>query len=195
MKPMDPYSLCSCDRSASPQTPRHPSGPFLMHRILGSGKTHRRCQCYPLSVDSFPCQGTPPYTLINATVSGKLTCQEIPCHEKGAILLQVSIPLSLQLRDGQGCIFTVAAAIEDQVRLHCSCPQAECWRGQIHLQAAVRLCSCTQFCQEGPWEARLEVILEGFLLTACPVAGPGRPHCPPPRPWYPESSLDPWQIR
>ena len=195
MKATDPHPSCSCDRPARPQPPRHPSGPFLLHRILGTGKTHRRCQCYPLSVDSFPCQGTPPYTLINATTCGELTWQELPWHEKGAVLLQVSIPLALQLRDSQGCIFSVSSSIEDQVCLHCFCPEAECWRGQIHLQAAVRLCGCPQFCQERPWEARLEVILEGFLLTACPVSGPGKPPCPPPRPLYPESPFDPWQNR
>lgn len=195
MKSMDPYPPCDCHRPAPPCPSRKPVPSFLMQRILASGKIHRRCQCYSLHPDAFPCQGTPPYTLINAAVCGQLSWQEMPCHEKGAILLQVSIPLSLQIRDETGNIFTAYAAVEEQIRLHCTGTNAECWRGQIYLQAAARLCSCIQFCQEGPLDARLEIILEGFLLTACPISGPGKPPCPPPRPWYPEAHCDPWMKR
>lgn len=191
MKPFG--SCCAFHPPQSPCPPPECAGNFLMQRILAGGKLHRRCQCYSLYPDSLPCDGTAPYTLVDAALSAAPTWQEIPCHERGTLLLQVILPLALRLRDSTGCLSTAHAAIEEQLRLHCSVPEAECWRGQIYVQGAVRPCGCAQICQSGVFDARLEVVLEGFLLAACPMGAPAHPPCPAQKPWYPQPRFDPWK--
>lgn len=159
---------------------------FLMQRILGSGRLHRRCQLYQLQPLDFPCQAAPPLQIVNATVDRTPAWEEAPCAEKGTMLLRVDVPLLLRLRDRQGCFHDSAAFITEDLRLRLCCPEQECWRGNIFLQAAARLCG-----NACPWEGkdccpvRLEVLLDGFLLLPCP-AFPPVPACPPnTRPWYP----------
>ena len=95
----------------------------------------------------------------------------------------------VRLRDRQGCLFTARASLEETLRLRLCCPEQECWRGRIYLQAAARLCGNACPCDgDGCCPARLELCLEGFLLLPC-AAMPPAPACPAdPRPWYPQFS-------
>lgn len=190
MKPIGPCCGIPTPKAPCPAPP--PTGRFLMQRILASGKIHRRCQCYALCPDSFPCDGHPPYTLVDAALSASPLWQEIPCHERNALLLQIRLPLALKVRDNAGCISIIHTEIAEQLRLHCAISESECWRGQIYVQGAVRPCGCAQFCPPGPVDARLEVMLEGFLLVSCPMGVPPQQACPQHKPWYPQPRFDPW---
>lgn len=191
-------NACHPNFPCNPPCPCHPNPPpqgcgsFLMQRILACGKLHRRCQCYSISLDHPPCQGNAPYTAVDAAICGNPAWQEIPCHERGGILLQVLLPLSFQLIDCNGRRFTACGTAEEQIRLHLSCPEAECWRGQFFIQAAARLCGNAQYCSDGPLDAKLEIMLEAYLLTACQYNMQHTPSCPPSKPWYPQCRLNPW---
>lgn len=184
----------SCNPGCSPKPCPAPkaTGSFLMQRILACGKMHRRCQTYSVCLDSLPCSDSFPCTVVNAAVCGNPSWQEIPCHERGAILLHLFIPLSFQLIDCKGRHFTASGIVEEQIRLHLSCPESECWRGQFFIQAAARLCGNAQICQDGHLDAKLEIVLDAYLLAACQYGMQHAPSCPPPRPWYPQCSLNPW---
>ena len=115
--------------------------------------------------------------------------EEAPCPERNAMELRVQVPLLVRLRDRQGCLFTARASLEETLRLRLCCPEQDCWRGRIYLQAAARLCGNACPCDgDGCCPARLELCLEGFLLLPC-AAMPPAPACPAdPRPWYPQFS-------
>lgn len=178
-------SGCSCGESR-----------FLLPKILASGKMHRHRQCYPLCLSCLPREAAPPFTVADAIVCGQPVWQEIPCHERGGILLSVTLPLSLSLRDANGCPLNASSSIEEKLRLRFSCRENECWRGQIYVQGAVRLCGCGSISCDGCGDVPLEVMLEGYILAPCQI---GSPACPPPcpegRPWYPQPRFDPWNNR
>ena len=168
--------------------PCGPRGNYLMQRILGSGRLHRRCQTYDLQLTNLPCQAAAPLQAVDVTASDHPPVWEaLPCPERGALALLVRLPLLVRLRDRQGCLFTAQAVIEETLRLRLCCPEQESWRGSIYLQGAARLCSCACPCGgDGCCPARLEVCLEGFLLLPC-AAFPPAPACPgDERPWYPQ---------
>lgn len=183
-----PGENCGCP----PPLPPRPAGAFLMQRILGKGQIHKRRACYSLCLCS--CKDTECLQLLDVMVSGHPRWEELPCHERGAILLLVTVPLLLRVRDENGCIFTLESALEEQLRIRLSCREEESWRGQIFVQAAVRLSGCARL-QNGCFDAPLEVMLEGYILSPCAVGASCPPPCPEPRPWYPQPRFDPWSHR
>ena len=163
-----------------------------MQRILACGKLHRPRQCYSLCLDHLPAPARPPFTVVDAAVSAAPCWTEMPCCQRGALRLEVTVPLTLRVRDGCGRFYTASATLEDELRLRLSCPENECWRGQIFVQAAVRLCGNCCPCDPGCCEAPLEVMLEGYVLAPCAMGVPA-PSCrPEPRPWYPQMGFDPF---
>ena len=163
-----------------------------MQRVLGSGKLHRRRECYPLCLE-LPGAADAPFSVLAVWADGAPCYEELPCHERGAALLSVSIPLAVQLRDAAGRCFTLSAAIQEELRLRCACPEQECWRGQIYLQAAARLAGSCCLDGTGCGSLPLELILEGYILTSCMMGAPVAPPCPEAKPWYPQPGFDPYR--
>lgn len=210
MKGMDHRPECGCHHPQTPTLPPcdgrknacqsigcgdrpRPQGSFLMQKILACGQLHRRRFCYSLCVTGLPCQAVPPFQVIDAAVCGQPRWEEIACHERGAVLLEVTIPLCLRIRDCQGCVFTAESSIRDQIRLRLSCPEQECWRGQIFVQAAVRFCGPACESTDACFDVPLETLVEGYILSPCAMGAPCPPPCPEPRPWYPQPRFDPWK--
>ncbi|MBE5787471.1 MAG: hypothetical protein E7324_08030 [Clostridiales bacterium] len=178
-----PLPGCGCKPPSPPS--RQASG-YLMQQILGSGQIHRRCQCYTLSLCSLPCDAEAPFLLTNAAIAGQPTWQEVPCHEQDAIVLRVQLPLCLSLQDRYGRPIRIQDQMEEQLRLHIHRPDHPSWQGQVMLQAAVRLCRPARACREGPVEAALEVLIQAYLVSYCPVSVPAPCPRPEQKPWYPQ---------
>lgn len=175
------------DRPPSPP----PSG-FLMQRILGSGQMHCRRKCYQLCLSCLPDTGCRPLALADVQIGGAPIWEEAPCHEKNAVLLRVTLPLSLFLRDGT-CLHRAEAAIEETLTLRFQCSPCQCWRGQITVQAAARLCGQGCVRENGCAEAPLEVEMHAYLIAPCSVGASPQPCCPQQKPWYPQPRFDPYQ--
>lgn len=194
MKPFSHSPFCCDNRPPKrPEAQSSSANRFLIHRILASGKLQRRCQCYSLALDALPCQGNPPFMVIDAGLGGNPTWQEIPCHERGTMLLNVMLPLAIRIRDSCGNIFTAVSSLEEQISLCIFCPDQQCWRGQISVHAAIRLCSPVPIGHNGSFDARLDVCMEAYLLSSCALRGPESPAYPPSKPWYPTPGFDPWK--
>lgn len=198
-------SCSSCRPPCPPPDSPPASCAFLMQKILGCGRLHLRQRHYTLCLSGLPCQAKPPFSLLAAAVCGTPGFEEAPCHERNALRLIVTLPLSLRLRDCDGNIFSAAATIEEAVTLRLQCPCAESWRGQIVVQGAVRAvhsCGCRGGCGCGEGsgcnacaptlEATLETVIDAFLIAPAAMGAPCAPPCPEPRPWYPEPPCSPW---
>jgi len=174
--------------AAAPQedVPSRPSAAFLMQRILASGQLHRRCQCYPVCLNDLPPQACPPYTVTDVFLCGEPKWREDGCSLHFGTSLEVTLPVAVRVRDGDGRAYVIAAQIEECLRLRPECPRQECWRGQIYLQAAVRLANRCHPCDGAQCAVPMEVLLSGYLLCACPSRPMGPGPCADPRPWYPQ---------
>ena len=185
-------SCSSCRPPCPPPDSPPASCAFLMQKILGCGRLHLRQRHYTLCLSGLPCQAKPPFSLLAAAVCGTPGFVEAPCHERNALRLIVTLPLSLRLRDCDGNIFSAAAAIEEAVTLRLQCPCAESWRGQIVVQGAVRAvnsCGCRGGCGCGEGggcnacaptlEATLETVIDAFLIAPAAMGAPCAPPCSP----------------
>lgn len=186
---MNPCNPC---RPASPR-PDGPSGSrYLMQRILAAGKALRRPAEIAFCPGQIPREARPPFTVTEAWVRGQPQWQEISCCRRDAIRLLVRISLALRLRDACGICFSADTEAEEELTLLCRCPGNDLWRGQIFVQASVRPwrgCSCFR---GDNCRLPLELLIEGYLLSPCPVGCPDRPACPDSRPLYPQARFDPW---
>lgn len=178
----DPCGVCDEDYRR-----KKPSPNYLMQRVIGRGQVLKRCArtalCPPCGL--CPCRAT----LKDVCVAGAPCYEELPCHERGVILLCVRIPLIARVcADGQ--VDSFPAEIEETLRIRLSCPRAECWRHQIKVSAAVRLCDAGCLGTDGCFAARLDVCLDGYLLADCLVCDPCDEVCPPRHlPLYPQPRL------
>ena len=192
------YPPCGCRKPPSPCdreqiSPLSCQPSLFMQKILGSGRIHQRRKCYPIQMDPLPCSACGTITLISVVVCGAPAWTEVCCHERGAKLLQILIPLSLEFQDSNGCRHHASGVIEEKLRLSLSCRSCDAWRGQILIQAAARLCGPVCVPANSCPEAPLELILCGYLLSPCAIGAPSAPPCPPPKPWYPHPHFDPYQ--
>ncbi|MBR3107706.1 MAG: hypothetical protein IKH30_11105 [Clostridia bacterium] len=210
MKDAHRFRTCGCGRfAARPEPPRPrplppeksecgcapppPScGEYLMQRILASGRVYRRRTCYPVSLNALPEQARPPFTVLDAASCYAPCWEELPCRDRRGITLLVTVPLTLRVRDGNGCVYTVSTEIQEELRLRCLCPDCERWRGQPIVQASARLAGRPCPCDCVRCEVPLEVSIEGYLVAPCAVGGPEPPCHPRPLPWYPEPIYDPY---
>ena len=173
------------------ELPRCPGG-YLMQRILASGCVHRRRQCYPLSLNGLPEPGCGTISVVDAAVCAPPQWEEAFCRD--ALDFLVTVPLLLRVRDGNGGVCGAQSCIQERLRLYPKASARECWRGQMFVQAAVRLAGCAA-CRENPCPVPLEVLIEGFILAPSVLDACAAPACPPPKPWYPQPQFDPWTDR
>ncbi len=177
------------DRGCAP--PPCSCGEYLMQRILASGSVYRRRACYPISLNALPEQAQPPFTILEVTSCYSPCWEEAPCRDRRGLAFLVTVPVTLRVRDRNGCVYTVSTEIQEELRLRCLSPAYECWRGQPVVQAAVRLAGRPCPCDCGRCEVPLEVCIEGYLIAPS-VFGRPEPCCPRPLPWYPEPIYDPY---
>ena len=210
MKDDHRFRTCGCGRPMPrPEPPRprplppenpdcgcaplpRPCGEYLMQRILASGRVYRRRACYPVSLNALPEQAQPPFTVLEAASCYAPCWEEAPCRDRREITLLVTVPLTLRVRDGNGCVYTVSTEIQEELRLRCLCPEYECWRGQPTVQASVRLAGRPCPCDCLRCEVPLEVCVEGYLIAPSVFGRPEPSCCPRPLPWYPEPIYDPY---
>ena len=176
-----------------PPPDRGPRGGFFMQRILACGKLHRRSQCCEVCLSALPPEARPPYRVTDVAVCSCPQWEEADEEWRNALSLLVTVPLKVRLRDAGGRCYAVPASITQSLCLRCECPARECWRGQIFVQAAVRLSCRPQPCDQKACALPLEVLLEGYVLSPCAVNCGNRPACHDTRPLYPQPLFDPYR--
>ena len=161
-----------------------------MQRILASGCIHRRRQCYPLCLNGVTEQARPPVSVMDVAVCAAPQWEEACGWNRRGLELLITVPLLIRLRDGAGCASTAQSCLQETLRLIPKAPERECWRGQVYVQAAVRLAGCAA-CRDDPCSVPLEALIEGYILAPIAVNA-ASPVCPyPQKPWYPQPCFDP----
>ena len=159
---------------------------FLMQKILASGQLHRRCFLDSPDLCGLPEGAQPPFTVTDVFLCGDPAWREDGCMDRYGLRLEVTLPLCIRLSDACRCFFTVTDLITERLVMHPCQSAQDCWRGQIYLQAAVRMACPPRRLQEKCAGIPLEVLLNGYLLCACPTrpVDPCRDHRPlfPPAP-------------
>lgn len=161
----DRYSRCA----PPPELPDRCAAAFLMQKILASGQLHRRCSLDIPDFCAFPDGVQPPYTVTDAFLCGDPAWREDSCMDRCGLRLQVTLPVCIRLSDACRCSFTVPDRIEETLVLRPCRSVQDCWRGQIYLQAAVRLACSPRRLPEKCAGIPLELLVSGYLLCACPT--------------------------
>lgn len=161
----------------------HGRGRYLIQRVIGQGRLERRCLrvnlCPPCG--SLPCGERAVLTCARA---GEPRYEELPCHERGAMLLRVVVPLALTVCvDGREC--AVPSETTQTLRIRLFCPAEECWRHRVILRAAARLCRRACLCDDGCFDAAIDLCVEGYIAADCVIGAPDCDPCPPRLPLYP----------
>lgn len=158
---------CRWDGCAPPSCPPHAchdAQRFLLPRIISSGRTWLRRECFTLHLDGLPSCLQMPLMLISVAASGEAPQWEpLPDAHPGQMRLHICIPLTCQVRDCSGCTYTAHATIEVDACLRLQAPQCECWRSTLMLLPCVRLV-CPPPCADSPcFDVQLEVLVEAYL--------------------------------
>ena len=173
-----------------PDAPMDACAPaFLLQKILAAGQMHRRCAQYPVNLCSLPEDAQPPFTVNGVFLCGQPSWREEECFERRGIRLRVTLPVGIRVQDACCKSYVISQQIEEGLALHPVRSASDCWRGQIWLQAAVRLACPPRSIREPCGDIPLEVLINGYLLCAC-QSRPVSP-CGDRRPLYPPSICSP----
>ncbi len=173
---------CLCHREQT-------RGRYLIQRLIGQGQIAKRCArarlCPPCGCELSDCA-----ELIGVCASGEPTYEELPCPERGVLLLAVTVPLLLRVRV-DGCERSIPSEITQTLRVRLDCRRDECWRHRVELRAAARLCRACRLCGDHCFDANIDLCIDGYIVADCVVGSPTDDCCPPPRlPLYPQPRCD-----
>ncbi len=185
--PCMPHDPCPppCPPECSPPCkhpcpPQHTQG-VLLNKIICSDRKFMPRLCVDLPLESLPCCAKAPYTVLMVQQSGAPPWWT-PLENRGMygrLCFRVCIPVCCQVRDACGCFFSTTAVVEVDAALSPRCDPAECWRHNLVIVPAVRLCCAPVCTQDQMATVQLEVCLEMYLTRLEPayVKAP-TPPCP-----------------
>lgn len=157
------------------------TGGMLAPRIVASGRFCQRIGDLTLCVQDIPECAQPPYALVSVTASGP-SDWEFLSIERWRAVLRITIPLSAQIKDCAGCIYTGHSSITVDVPVRITIPQRHPCRSHVQVLPNVQLL-CTDGCSEdGCFTAALAVLIDVYVIRWEPSADgitvPCRPDLP-----------------
>lgn len=161
---------------------------YLVDRILCSGREWIRCLDTCLCITGI-CDCLPaPLTLTEVCYDGgPVEYRECAGAQRGALVYEVDIPLRAVIQDAACCTHVGCTKICVRVCIPLNCSRGECWQTRVVFVPAVRLV-CGPVCSQGlSFDARLECVVEAYLVRPEAV-GAADPCCKPaprPLPLYP----------
>ena len=187
-EPCDPCGRCERREPCDPCGRCEQRGRYLIPRVIGQGQTILRRARVRLCPDvCAPCGAQ----LIGVQAAGAPYHEELTCHERGAMLLRVAVPLTLRIC-ADGCERDLPAETVQTLRIRLSCRREECWRHRVELRAVARLISPVCLSYDGCFDAALDLCIDGYLVADCVVGAQPDACPPPPRPLYPEPRGRAW---
>lgn len=162
---------------------------YLLPKILCSAREWVRCTEMNIRIHGLPELLAQPVQICEICVSNEPPRWEEDAlcnHDRRALVLVVEIPLSVTLRDAEGCLHRGTSEIFVRVRVPMGAHRDECCCSQWVILPAVRMVGCaTQSCED-IFCVRLEANVEAYLVRPEAVCRTEpRPICPT-LPLYPQ---------
>lgn len=172
---------CTCCSSWWPDAPALPSGGFLVNRVVASGRACQRASDISLCVQDLPECAQPPFALVSVIANGPVDWEFIAIERRRA-LLRVTIPLTAQVKDCAGCIYTGHSSVTVELPVHVSIPQSDLGRTRVEVSPGVRLLCVSGCSEDGCFTATLAVLVDVYIsrweLSSDGVTVPCRPDLP-----------------
>ena len=177
---------CGCNANCSSNwcwanIPPLASGGMLVPRIIASGRATQRATNVTLCVQDIPECAQPPYALAGVSASGPSDWEFI-ARDRYCATLRVTIPLTAQIRDCAGCVYTGHSSVTVDVPVRITIPQADLGRANVTVMPSVRLI-CTSGCSDdGCFTVSLAVLVDVYVtqweLSSDGITVPCRPDLP-----------------
>jgi len=179
----DSGSSCGCGGCGCywPDVPALASGGMLMSRIVATGRACVRANDVTLCVQDIPECAQPPYALVGLTASGP-TDWEFLNIERWRAVLRVTIPLTVQIKDCAGCIYSGHSSVTVDVPVNITIPQRHPGRMHVQVMPSIRLL-CVDGCSEdGCFTVSVAVLVDVYVVRWEPssdgITVPCRPDLP-----------------
>lgn len=137
---------------------------YLLPRITGVGRIWQRHYSTTLCVGDLPECAEGCFTLVSVSACDQATWDVLPGESGRPHLVRLTIPLSVQVRDGSCTLRTGHATITLEVPLRLHCPAQDMWRGTMLICPSVRLVSAPCPSQDACFEVVLEVMAEVYMV-------------------------------
>lgn len=154
---------------------------MLAPRIVASGRACLRANDLPLCAQDIPDGAQAPYSLLSVSASGP-SDWEFLSVERWRALLRVTIPLTVQLRDCSGCVYTAHSSVTVDVPVRINIPQRYPGRTHVEVLPSVRLLCVNGCSEDGCFTVSLAVLVDVYVVrwepSADGVTVPCRPDLP-----------------
>jgi len=154
---------------------------MLVPRIVASGRFCQRVNDLTLCVQDLPECAKAPFALASVTASGP-SDWEFMSVDRWRAVLRVTIPLTVQVRDCAGCLYTGHSSITVDVPVRITIPQRYPGRTHVTVLPSIRLL-CVDGCSEdGCFTVSLAVLVDVYVtrweFSSDGVTVPCRPDLP-----------------
>lgn len=134
-----------------------------------------------LCVQDIPECAEAPFCLVSVNASGPCDWEFIS-RSNTCATLRVTIPLTVQLRDCSGCIFTGHSSVTVDVPVRIVIPQQDLGRANVTVMPACRLLCSSGCSEDGCFTVSLAVLVDVYLtqweLSSDGITVPCRPDLP-----------------
>lgn len=164
-----------------PDAPAMPASGVLVQRVVASGRACQRASDVSLCVQDLPECAQPPFALVGVTANGPVDWEFIAIERRRA-LLRVTIPLTAQVKDCAGCIYTGHSSVTVELPVYVSIPQNDLGRARVEVSPGVKLLCVSGCSDDGCFIATLAVLVDVYVSRWEVVTGndpnPCRPDLP-----------------
>ncbi len=137
---------------------------YLLPRIVGVGRIWQRHLSTTLCVEDLPDCAEGCFTLVSVSACDQATWDILPGESGRPNLVRLTIPLTLQVRDGSCTLRTGHAAITLEVPIRLHCPSQDMWRGTLLIVPCVRLVSAPCPSADACFDVVLEVMADVYMV-------------------------------
>lgn len=154
---------------------------MLVPRIVASGRACLRANDVTLCLQDIPEAAQAPFALCSVSASGPSDWEFISVERYRAIL-RITIPLTVQLRDCAGCLYTAHSSITVDVPVRITIPERYPGRSHVAVMPSVRLLCADGCSEDGCFTVSLAVLVDVYIARWEPsgdgITVPCRPDLP-----------------
>ncbi len=153
----------SCNGNCGGSAWGSPAG-YLLPRVYGIGRFCQRNLSTELCVADLPDCAEGCFTLLSVSACDQPTWDILPGEGSRPTMVRVTIPLSLQVRDGSCTVRTGHTVLVLEVPLRVNLPSQDMWRGSLLIVPCVRMVSSPCPSATACFDVVLEVLVDVYMV-------------------------------